>query len=202
MQSQPVGQEGIGRLGMKGVGVYGVGQVVQALRRDAAGAELLQGLPGGGKDGAWLPIQPGFQALQSRMPDALGAQKVVGDHLGGQRALVIEGQGDAQQARQGPADEDALMEIGVDEVGTEAQRRRQRRGRQNGVQEDLAPRGADRNGAQTRQWRAFDVQSGRVLSHRVGDQANAMPHGLKAAQLPRDADVATVVVVEGGGSNG
>jgi len=123
-----------------------------------------------------------------------GADKLVVEHFARETALVIEHQSRAMHASQQPADEHALVQVGVDDV--DGPRREAGEGgcEQGRVEHELAPVGADARAAAVEPGRdADDRKAWGILSAGVRYNGNVTAMLLEGLGFLENADVAAVV---------
>ena len=180
--------------------VDAIGQGENAMFAVETAREQLRAVDGAGDNGIGQLDDALFQPPPPIVAGCIGLDEAVIHHLGGQTALEIEDQRHAQQPRQHAADERALVQVSMDQVGTPAQGFPQRPRREQHIESDFVPRGADFViGAPGRGRRAHDIEAGPIAPHVVGGDAHLHSLSQERLRFFQNAHMAAVVQEKGRG---
>ncbi len=187
---------GVGGLaGAEAGEVHAVGDGDDAIGGKAgSGDEGVTGVLGTGENAVGQAVGEFFEPGEDVKERVGGADKLVVEHFARETALVIEHQSRAMHASQEPADEHALVQVGVDDVDGPRREAGEGGGQQGGVEHELAPVGSDARAAAVEPGRdADDRKAWGILSAGVRYNGNVTAMLLEGLGFLENADVAAVV---------
>ena len=116
------------------------------------------------------------------------------EHFACEAALVVEYERCTSQIRERPADEDALVQMGVDDVNVQVKSSSQNCSRQEWVENQLAPVRSDQRVSVWRQGRdTTHSSSGRRGSGCVGENCDMVTGRFESPSLLKDSHMTSIV---------